>query len=98
MPLRKPSKTLFKLEAACAGDVSKGVLRINRESDGEEGKMRLMATLIFAGVVTSISSILNYSSVDAQTSSTAASGPDISSRASTAATDIKDKNFDLRTV
>ena len=98
MPLRKPSKTLFKSEAACAADVSKGVLRLNHESDGEEGKMRLMGTLIFAGAVTSISSILNYASVDAQTSSTAASGPDISSKALTATTDIKDRNFDLTAV
>jgi hypothetical protein len=41
MPLGKPSKTLFKLEVACAGDVSKGVLRIKRASGGEENKCDL---------------------------------------------------------
>jgi hypothetical protein len=59
--------------------------------------MQLMGRLIFAGAITSISSILNYASVDAQTSSTAATGQDISSRASTTATDIKDNNFNLST-
>jgi hypothetical protein len=57
--------------------------------------MRLMSALIFAGAVASVSSILNYSRVDAQTSSTAASGSDISSKAPAAVADIKDKNFDL---
>ena len=57
--------------------------------------MRLIGVLIFAGAVTSVSSILSYSRVDAQTRSTAASGPNISSKASAAAADIKDKNFDL---
>ena len=57
--------------------------------------MRLMNALIFAGAVTAASSALNYSRVDAQTGSTAANGPDISSKASAAVADIKDKNFDL---
>jgi hypothetical protein len=57
--------------------------------------MRLMSALIFAGAVTAASSILNCSRVDAQTGSTAANGPDISSKASAAVADIKDKNFDL---
>jgi hypothetical protein len=57
--------------------------------------MRLMSALIFAGAVTAVSSILNYSRVDAQTGSTAANGPEISSKASTAVADIKDRNFDL---
>ena len=57
--------------------------------------MRLIGVLILAGAVTSVSSILSYSRVDAQTRSTAASGPNISSKASAAAADIKDKNFDL---
>jgi hypothetical protein len=92
MPLRKQSRILFKLEAACAGDVSN---RIKRASDKEESKMRLMSALIFAGAVTAASSILNYSRVDGQTGSTAANGPDISSKASVAVPDIKDKNFDL---
>jgi len=52
MPLRKPSKTLFKLEVACAGDVSKGVLRIKRASGKQ---MRLMGALIFSGAITSVS-------------------------------------------
>jgi hypothetical protein len=57
-----------------------------------------MGALIVAGAVASISSILNYSRVDAQTGSTAAGAPDISSEATTAAADIKDKNFDLTMV
>ena len=60
--------------------------------------MRLMGALLFAGAVASISSILNYSRVDAQTGSTAASAPNISSKASTAAADINDSNFDLTMV
>ena len=37
--------------------------------------MRFVGALIFAGaIITSISSMLNYSSADAQTSSTAANG------------------------
>ena len=43
--------------------------------------MRLMNGLIFAGAVTAASLILTYSRVDAQTGSTAASGPDIPSKA-----------------
>jgi hypothetical protein len=58
--------------------------------------MRLIGALIVAGAVASISSVLNYSHVEAQTGSTAAGGPDISSKASAAAADIKDNNFDLR--
>jgi hypothetical protein len=58
--------------------------------------MRLMGALIFAGAITSVSSILNYSRVDAQTSSTAASGP--ASKAAPATAGTKDKNFDLSTV
>ena len=58
--------------------------------------MRLMGALIFAGAITSVSSILNYSRVDAQTSSTAASGS--ASKAAPAAADTKDKNFDLNTI
>jgi hypothetical protein len=81
MPLRKQSRTLFKLEAACAGDVTKGVFRIKRASEREEGRMRLMNALIFAGAVTAASLILDYSRVDAQTGSTAANGPDIPSKA-----------------
>jgi hypothetical protein len=61
--------------------------------------MRLTGALIFAGAIASVSSILNYSCVDAQTNSTAASGPDASSKAAVAGTaDTKDKNFDLNTV
>jgi hypothetical protein len=60
--------------------------------------MRLMGALLFAGAVASISSILNYSRVNAQTGSTAASAPNISSKASTAAADINDSNFDLTMV
>ena len=52
MPLRKPSKTLIKSEVACAGDVSKGVLRIKRASGKQ---MRLMGALIFSGAITSVS-------------------------------------------
>ena len=48
------------------------------------------------GAITSVSSILNYSRVDAQTSSTAASGP--ASKAAPAAADTQDKNFDLNTI
>ena len=58
--------------------------------------MRLMSALIFAGAVASVLSILNYSRVDAQTSSTAASGP--ASKAAPVAADTKDKNFDLSTI
>ena len=58
--------------------------------------MRLMGALIFAGAITSVSSILNFSRVDAQTSSTAASGS--GSKAAPAAADTKDKNFDLSTI
>jgi hypothetical protein len=58
--------------------------------------MRLMGALLFAGAITSVSSILNYSRVDAQTSSTAASGP--ASKAAPAAADTKDKSFDLSAV
>jgi hypothetical protein len=58
--------------------------------------MRLMGALIFAVAITSVSSILYYSRVDAQTSSTAASGP--ASKAAPAAADTKDKNFDLSTI
>ena len=36
--------------------------------------MRLTGALIFAGAIASVSSILNYSRVDAQTSSTARAG------------------------
>jgi len=97
MPLRKPSRTLFKLEAACADDVSKGV-RLKRASDEEESKMRLKGALIFAGAVISVSSILNYSRANAQTSATTPNRADISSKAPAAAADIKDKNFDLSTV
>jgi hypothetical protein len=57
-----------------------------------------MRALIVAGALASISSILNYSHVEAQTDSTAAGGPDISSKASAAAADIKDNNFDLTMV
>src|SRR5215467_3894543 len=64
-------------------------------SDGEKSKMRLMGALLFAGAVASVLLILDYSRVDAQTSSTAAGGPDVSSKASAAAADIKDKSFDL---
>jgi hypothetical protein len=61
--------------------------------------MRLTGVLIFAGAIASVSSILNYSRVDAQTNSTAASGPDASSKAAVASTaDTKDKNFDLNAV
>ena len=62
--------------------------------------MRLTGALIFAGAIASVSSILNYSRVDAETnSSTAASGPDASSKAAMAgAADTKDKNFDLNAV
>jgi hypothetical protein len=56
--------------------------------------MRLMRALIFAGAVASVSLILD-SRVNAQTSSTAAGGPDVSSKASAVAADIKDKSFDL---
>jgi len=52
MPLRKRSKTLFKSEVACAGDVSKGVLRIKRASGKQ---MRLMGALIFSGALTFVS-------------------------------------------
>jgi hypothetical protein len=55
-----------------------------------------MGALIFAVAITSVSSILYYSRVDAQTSSTAASGP--ASKAAPAAADTKDKNFDLSTI
>jgi hypothetical protein len=58
--------------------------------------MRLMGALIFAVAITSVSSILYYSRVDAQTSSTAASGP--ASKAAPAAADTKDKNFDLSAI
>src|SRR5205823_1646750 len=95
MPLRKPSRTLFKLEAACVGDVSN---RVKRANDEEESNMRLMGVLIFAGAVASISSTLNCSRVHAQTGSTAAGAPDISSKASAAVAGIKDKNFDLTMV
>ena len=57
--------------------------------------MRLMRALIFAGAITSVSSILNYSRVDAQTSSTA-SGP--ASKAAPAAAGTQNKNFDLTTI
>jgi hypothetical protein len=50
---------------------------------------------MLAGAIAFVSSILNYSRVDAQTSSTAANGPDISSKPSAAVADIKDKPFDL---
>jgi hypothetical protein len=60
--------------------------------------MRPMGALIFAAAITSVSSILNYSPVDAQTNSTTASGPSISSKAAAATADTKDKDFDLSTV
>jgi cell division protein ZapA (FtsZ GTPase activity inhibitor) len=61
--------------------------------------MRLTGALIFAGAIASVSSILNYSCVDAQTNSTAASGRDASSKAAVAGTaDTKDKNFGLNAV
>jgi hypothetical protein len=61
--------------------------------------MRLTGALIFAGAIASFSSILNYSCVDAQTNSTAAGGPDASSKAAVAGTaDTKDKNFGLNAV
>jgi hypothetical protein len=61
--------------------------------------MRLTGALIFAGAIASVSSILNYSCVDAQTNSTAASGPDASSKAAAAgAADTKDKNLHLNAV
>jgi hypothetical protein len=61
--------------------------------------MRLTGALIFAGAIASVSSILNYSRVDAETnSSTAASGPDASSKAAVGTADTKDKNFDLNAV
>ena len=60
--------------------------------------MRLTGALIFAGAIASVSSILNYSCVDAQTNSTAASGPYISSKAAAATADTKDKDFDLSAV
>jgi hypothetical protein len=60
--------------------------------------MRLTGALIFAGAIASVSSILNYSCVDAQTNSTAASGPYISSKAAAATADTKDKEFDLSAV
>ena len=56
--------------------------------------MRLTGALIFAGAIASVSSILNYSCVDAQTNSTAASGPDISSKA--AAADCRHQGQKLR--
>jgi hypothetical protein len=60
--------------------------------------MRLTGALIFAGAIAS-SSILNSWRVDAQTNSTAASGPHASSKAAVAGTaDSKDKNFDLNVV
>ena len=61
--------------------------------------MRLTGALIFAGAIASVSSILNYSCVDAQTNSKAASRPDASSKAAVAGTaDTKDKNFGLNAV
>ena len=60
--------------------------------------MRLMGALIVAGAIASISSVLNYSHVDAQTGSTSATGPDISSKASAAVADINENNFDLTMV
>jgi hypothetical protein len=56
--------------------------------------MRLIGALIVAGAVASISSVLNYSHVEAQTGSIAG-GSDMPSKASAAAADIKDNNFDL---
>jgi hypothetical protein len=60
--------------------------------------MRLTGALIFAGVIASVSSILNYSRVDAQTSLTATVRPEASSKPAAGTADTKNKNFDLSTV
>jgi hypothetical protein len=73
---------------------------LNKTCEWRGGKqMRLAGVLIFAGAIASVSSILSYSRVDAQTNSTAASGRDASSKAAVASSaDTKDKKFDLSIV